>query len=165
MSIKKEYLDDGRKCRATFILPRGIGKNAQKVQIVGEFNRWSHSATPMRKLRNGNFVVILELPICHEYQFRYLVDDMIWMNDSDADRFVPTPFGDSENCVVTTYNESHIEKIKAYQLKPRTSTPNVQPLEKSFSDISSPRPFFSMLTDQLQTMTNRLTKSSLAIES
>ena len=125
MSIKKQYLNDFRKCRVTFILSGGNGKNAKKAQVVGEFNRWSHSATPMKKLKNGTFFAIIELPIYKEYQFRYLLDDNVWMNDSDADRFVPTPFGDSENCVLSTFNDSHIEMIKANQLKPRSATSNV----------------------------------------
>jgi 1,4-alpha-glucan branching enzyme len=125
MSIKKEYLNDYHNCRVTFILPRGIGKNAKKAHVVGEFNKWSHSATPMKKLKNETFFAIIELPIGREYQFRYLLDNKVWMNDSDADRFVPTPFGDSENCVIYTYNDSHIEMIKTNQLKPRSSTSNV----------------------------------------
>jgi len=134
MCIKKEYLNDYSKCRVTFILPRGIGKNAKKAQVVGEFNRWTHSATPMKKLKNGTFVAIIELPIYKEYQFRYLLDNKVWMNDSDADRFVPTPFGDSENCVLSTYKDSHIEMITANQLKPSSATSTVQPLVESFPD-------------------------------
>jgi len=134
MCIKKEYLNEYGKCRVTFILPRESGKNAKKAQVVGEFNKWSHSATPMKKLKNGTFVAIIELPIYMEYQFRYLLDKRVWMNDSDADRLVPTPFGDSENCLLSTFNDSHIEMIKANQLKPRSATSNVQPLLESFPD-------------------------------
>jgi 1,4-alpha-glucan branching enzyme len=134
VSIKKKYLNDysKRKCRVTFLLPKGIGKNAKRAQVVGEFNNWTHSATPMKKLKNGTFVATIELPIGREYQFRYLLDNKVWMNDSDADRFVPAPFGDSKNCVLTTYNDTHIEVIKANQLKPRSSTSNVQPLAEAF---------------------------------
>ena len=168
MSIKKKYLNDysKRKCRVTFLLPKGIGKNAKRAQVVGEFNNWTHSATPMKKLKNGTFVATIELPIGREYQFRYFLDNKVWMNDSDADRFVPTPFGDSENCVLTTYNETHIEVIKANQLKPRSSTSNVQPLADPFLEKSSPpETLFSMLTGQLQTITRLFTKSSLALKS
>ena len=122
MCIKKEYLNDYRKCRVTFILPRGIGKNAKKAHVVGEFNRWTHSANPMKKMKNGTFVAIIELPVYKEYQFRYLLDDKVWLNDSEADRFVPTPFGDSENCVLSTYKDSHIKMITANQLKPSLAT-------------------------------------------
>ncbi len=166
MSIKKEYLNDHRKCKVTFILPRGIGKNAHKAQVVGEFNRWTNSAAPMKKLKNGTFVAIIELPICREYQFRYLLDNKVWMYDSDADRLVPTPFGDSENCVLTTFSDSHIEMIKANQLKPSSSTSNVQPLVESFPDKSPPaETLFSMLTGQLQTIAKLFSKSSLALKS
>jgi hypothetical protein len=42
----------------------------------------------------------LNLEIGREYQFRYLVDDKEWENDMEADKFVPTPYGDSENSVI-----------------------------------------------------------------
>ena len=165
MSIKKEYFNEYRKCRVTFILPREIGKYAQKAHVVGEFNRWTHSATPMKKLKNGTFVAIIELPIHREYQFRYLLDNKVWVNDSDADRFEPTPFGDSENCVLYTFNNSHIEMIKANQLKPRLPTFNLQPLVESFPEKSSPeKTLFSMLAGQFQTITRLFAKSSLALK-
>jgi len=118
VSIKKEYLNDYRKhqCRVTFLIPKKIGKNAKSAHVVGEFNSWSKSNTPMKKLKNGTFVAIIKLPIGREYQFRYLLDNKIWMNDSDADRFVPAPFGNSHNCVLTTYDDTHIEAIKSNQL-------------------------------------------------
>jgi hypothetical protein len=42
----------------------------------------------------------LELEPGREYQFRYLLDKKIWENESDADKSVPTPYGDSENSVI-----------------------------------------------------------------
>jgi hypothetical protein len=135
----------------TFTLPRGIRKKTQKAQVVGEFNEWSHSATPMKKKKNGTFIAIIELPIYREYQFRYLLDDHVWVNDSDADRFIPTPFGDSENCVLTTYNDSHIEMIKEKQLKPKSTIPDVKRPVAPIPDKPSPiEAFLSILTHQIQ---------------
>lgn len=168
MSIKKKYLNDyyNRKCRVIFILPKRIGKNAKKAHVVGEFNNWSYLATPMKKLKNGTFVVTIELPIGREYQFRYLLDNQVWINDLDADRFVPTPFGDSENCVLTTYDDTHLESIKAYQLGTRSSLSNLQPIPESFQEKSSPiETFFSMLTGKLQTMKSFFIKPSLSLKS
>lgn len=168
MSIKKEYLNDynRHKCRVTFLIPKKTGKNAKRAHVVGEFNSWTHSATPMKRLKNGTFVATIELPIGREYQFRYLLDNKIWMNDSDADRFVPTPFGDSENCVLTTYDDTHIEAIKANQLKPWASTSNLHPLMESIQEKSSPiGTLLSMLTGKLETITRIFTKSSLALKS
>ena len=168
MSIKKKYINDccNRKCRVTFQLPKIIGKNIESAQVVGEFNNWTRCATPMKKLKNGNFFATIELPIGREYQFRYLLDNNIWVNDSDADGFVLTPFGDSENCVLTTYDDTHIEAIKASQVKPKSSTSNIQPQAEIFLEKSSPpETLFSMLTDKLQTITRLFAKSSLALKS
>jgi len=126
----------------TFLIPKKIGKNAKIAHVVGEFNNWTQSDAPMKKLKNGTFAATIELPIGREFQFRYLLDNNVWMNDSDADRFVPTPFGDSENCVLTTYDDTHIEAIKANQLKPRSSTSNLQPRMESLQEKSA-------LTDEL----------------
>ena len=32
-----------------------------------------------------------------EYEFRYLLDGVVWQNEIDADGTAPTPFGDSVN--------------------------------------------------------------------
>jgi len=121
LSIKKHYLNDYRTCKVTLMIPEKIGKHSKSAHVLGDFNNWSYSDTPMKKLKNGAFVAVIELPIGREYQFRYLLDNRVWMNDSDADRFVPAPFGESENCVLTTFNDYHIELIKANQLKPRST--------------------------------------------
>ena len=166
MSIGKEFLTDyqNRKCRVTFILPKEISKNAQKAHVVGEFNEWTHSANPMKKMSNGTFIAVIALPMYRDYQFRYLIDNKIWINDSDADRFEPTPFGDSENCVLSTYNNSHIEMIKENQSKPREIKPNIQSLSESHPRKSSPRTFLSIFTEQLLTLTKPFKRSSLALK-
>jgi len=168
VSIKKEYFNDyhRHKCRVTFLIAKKTGENAKRAHVVGEFNGWSPSANPMKKLKNGTFVATIELPIAREYQFRYLLDNEIWMNDSNADRFVPTPFGDSENCVLTTYDDTHIEAIKANQLKPGPSTSNLQPLKESFQEKSSPTDALLLkLRDQLQSIKRIYANSSFALKS
>jgi hypothetical protein len=35
------------------------------------------------------------------YQFRYLLGQSQWENDPDADGYLPTPFEDSQNSVVS----------------------------------------------------------------
>jgi hypothetical protein len=54
----------------------------------------------MKKLKKGAFTTTLNLEKGREYQFRYLLDNKNWENDAGADRFVETPFGDSENSVI-----------------------------------------------------------------
>ena len=56
----------------------------------------------MKKQKDG-FKAVVELEAGKEFQFRYLVDDQLWLNDNAADKYMPTPFG-VENSVVVTLN-------------------------------------------------------------
>ena len=100
MSIQKEYLKKKPLCKVTFCLPAERMENANSVHVVGEFNGWDPSATPMKRGKAGGFKATLNLEPGREYQFRYLVDESVWENDWEADKYVPNPFGNSENCVV-----------------------------------------------------------------
>jgi 1,4-alpha-glucan branching enzyme len=94
MSIKKQYLKSKPVCKVTFRLPGEAAESAESA------NDWNIYATPMRKLKNGSFVVTLDLEPNREYQFRYLLDDETWENDGEADKYVSHPYGDGENSVV-----------------------------------------------------------------
>jgi len=100
MSIKKQYLKSKPVCKVTFRLPGEAAGFAESANIVGEFNDWNIYATPMKKLKTGAFSVTIDLEPNREYQFRYLLEDEIWENDGEADKYVLHPYGDGENSVV-----------------------------------------------------------------
>ena len=100
MSIRKQYLKNKPVCKATFRIPEEMGISAKTAHIVGEFNNWTFFSTPMKKLKSGAFTATLELEPGREYQFRYLLDKKIWENEREADKSVPTPYGNSENSVI-----------------------------------------------------------------
>lgn len=102
MALKKKYLKSKPRCKVTFAVSKEQVRDAGKVCLVGEFNGWNPSATPLRRLKDGSFTRTLDLENGHEYQFRYLIDGEIWISDPEADRFAFSPFGDCENSVVTT---------------------------------------------------------------
>lgn len=91
-------------CKATFSLPVDAAPDAKTVEIVGEFNNWdTKEAVKMKKQKDGFFKAIIELEAGKEYQFRYLVDGKKWINDWEADGYIPSPFG-VENSVVSALN-------------------------------------------------------------
>jgi 1,4-alpha-glucan branching enzyme len=98
--MMKEYLKNDQACKVTFRLPRIAAPDAKSVCIVGDFNNWSIHAHPMRKLKNGDYTITIELEAGREYQFRYLIDEVRWENDWQADKYVRSPYGDSDNSVV-----------------------------------------------------------------
>lgn len=84
-------------CKVTFKIPEHVGNGATMAHVVGAFNDWSTSATPMKRLKNGAFSTTVELEKGRSYQFRYLLGGTRWENDPDADDFLRTPFGNSYN--------------------------------------------------------------------
>ncbi len=98
--IKKEYLEGGKLCKVTFRLPSMAARDAKSVCIVGDFNNWNTHANPMKRLENGDFEISLKIEPKKEYQFRYFIDESKWENDWNADRYVKSPLGDSDNSVV-----------------------------------------------------------------
>ena len=99
-SIKKVYLKTKPTCKVTFRLPEAAVGSAKSVCVVGDFNNWSIHEHPMKKGRNGDYAITLELEKGREYHFRYLIDETVWENDWCADKYVRSPYGDAENSVV-----------------------------------------------------------------
>jgi len=100
MAIRKQFLKSRPICKVTFKIPEEIGNGAKYVHLVGEFNDWSTSATPMKHLKSGTFSVTIDLETGRSYQFRYLIGQSHWTNDPEADDELPTPFGESRNSVI-----------------------------------------------------------------
>ena len=100
MSVTKKYLKTKSICKVTFRLPKEAAASAKSVHLVGEFNDWDAEATPMQRLKNGSFKVMVDLEKDNEYQYRYLLEGCTWENDWDADKYVPSEFSGIENSVV-----------------------------------------------------------------
>ena len=100
MAIKKQYLKRKPICKVTFKIPAEVGNKAKTAILVGEFNNWSFTANSMKRLKDGAFTTTLDLEKGKAYQFRYVLDKNTWKNETDADKFVPSPYGDSDNSVV-----------------------------------------------------------------
>jgi 1,4-alpha-glucan branching enzyme len=99
MGIKKQYLKNKPACKVTFTLPREAAGAAKSVHVVGDFNDWSINANPMRKLKDGTFTATVTIKNSGHYQFRYLLDGVLWENDWGADKYLPNEFG-SDNSVL-----------------------------------------------------------------
>ena len=101
MSLKKQFLKSKPICKVSFRVDATEVSGAKKVQLLGDFNNWDKSTEPMTALKSNDFTAVLELETGKEYQFRYLIDGLVWKNDPQADSFVANSFGE-ENSVVST---------------------------------------------------------------
>ncbi|MEO6488452.1 MAG: isoamylase early set domain-containing protein [Ferruginibacter sp.] len=70
--------------------------------LLGEFNNWNPAeGVQLKKAEDGSFVAELSLTPGKTYEYRYLLNDGRWVNDSNATAF-SQQFGPSvENCVLT----------------------------------------------------------------
>ncbi len=100
IGLTKQYFKSKDVCKVTFRVPGPAAQGANAVSVVGDFNGWKADATPMKRLRDGSFSVVMELPKGREYRFRYLLDGGRWENDWCADRYEPSPFGGDNSVVV-----------------------------------------------------------------
>lgn len=86
--------------KVTFTLAASAIDNAETVAVLGSFNNWDlNKALFLTKEKNGSFKGTIELTKGNAYEYRFLVNNSIWVNDEKATRFVTTPFG-VENCVI-----------------------------------------------------------------
>jgi 1,4-alpha-glucan branching enzyme len=100
MSIKKQFLKSKPLCKVTFALDADAINGAEKVAILGDFNNWNPSTHEMKKLKDGSFKTTIDLETEKEYQFRYLVNDSLWINDNEADKFTYSGVASEENGVL-----------------------------------------------------------------
>ena len=88
--VNKRKLANG-KFRVTFSMPALDG--VTRLNLVGDFNVWSETSTPMAQAADGSWNVALSLEGDREYQYRYLADGATWHNDWAADAYVPNVHG------------------------------------------------------------------------
>ncbi|EAQ64304.1 isoamylase N-terminal domain protein [Marinomonas sp. MED121] len=99
--IEKKYLKSKPVCKVKFALSKEQVANAKSIALVGEFNNWDTSATPMRKQKSGVFASTIDLAVDQTYQFRYLLDGNIWINDESADGYVSSQVSHEANCLIS----------------------------------------------------------------
>lgn len=86
--------------KVTFSLAAQAIESAETVAVLGSFNNWDlNKALFLTKQKNGSFKGTIDLTKGETYEYRFLVNNSIWINDANATQFVPTQFG-VENCIV-----------------------------------------------------------------
>jgi hypothetical protein len=95
--IKKRFFKTKDEVEVTFEYEEAEGVNS--VALVSEHNNWQ--PVEMTRLKRGGFQVKERLPKNGRFQFRYLVNGEMWLNDDEADEYVGNEHG-SQNSVVDT---------------------------------------------------------------
>ncbi len=99
-SMNKQNVSPKSVCKVIFRLPKEAAPGAKTVSIVGDFNKWNITETKMKRLKNGDFTLTLELPCDREYSFRYLIDTNQWEKNWFADKHIPSETEDNDSAII-----------------------------------------------------------------
>jgi 1,4-alpha-glucan branching enzyme len=94
--IQKKYFKTKNYCKVKFSIQN---KTAETIAIVGLNSDWQNLIAMIQK-KDGSFVAEINLPKDSVHEFKYLVNQDEWLNDTTADSFAPNSFGDT-NSVIT----------------------------------------------------------------
>ena len=97
MAVDKQPATNGMTL-VTFRIPAEAG--ATTAQVLGDFNGWS--PTDLQPSPTGGYELSLELESGRTYRFRYLLDEVRWENDWQADSYVPNEYGGDDSLIDLT---------------------------------------------------------------
>jgi 1,4-alpha-glucan branching enzyme len=113
--------------RVIFELPACIW--ADHIYLVGDFNHWSATATPMHQGRDGVWQATVDLPYGSQCEFRYLVDGQ-WKSDYHADFLTRNAYGSQNSMVIACLPADDLlfERISSQVWEPTTPPPDPLPV-------------------------------------
>jgi 1,4-alpha-glucan branching enzyme len=120
------------KVRVTFALPASIW--ADTIHLVGDFNNWSTTTTPLQ-LEDRTWNVTLDLEPGRSFHYRYLINQTEWVNDWQTDALATSEGGTDNSVVITVLDdsESPFLELAAGRDDPRTR-PRLRIIQGGLSD-------------------------------
>ncbi len=94
--VLKTYYKTKDYCKVKFSFKI---ENAETVEILGLNRDWQKSIT-MSKKKDGSFSADVTLPKDSKHEFKYLVNETVWLNEPEADGQQPNLFGGSNSVIV-----------------------------------------------------------------
>lgn len=94
--VQKTYYKTKDYCKVKFSFK---AEQAETIAILGLNSDWENSVTMSRK-KDGIFSADVNLPKDSTHEFKYLVNETLWLNDPEADKEVPNEFGGSNSVIV-----------------------------------------------------------------
>jgi len=112
----------GRKVEVTFRMPPL--DDVVELYLCGDFNDWQINAIPLTLESDGTWVARVVLEAGKSYHFRYRDSQGRWLNDREADGYVPNDFGSEDSVLDLTIAEKQPSKPKPAK---KTATSKAQP--------------------------------------
>jgi len=103
--VKKTYYKTKDYCRVKFSFEVENADNSvlrqalNSVKILGLNSDWQNSVI-MSKKKDGSFSADVILPKESRHEFKYLVNETVWLNEPEADAEEANEFGGSNSVIV-----------------------------------------------------------------
>jgi hypothetical protein len=94
--VHKTYYKTKDYCKVKFSFNV---ESAETVEILGLNSDWQNSVL-MNKKKDGSFSTDVNLPRDSKHEFKYLVNETLWLNDPEADSEAPNIYGGSNSVIV-----------------------------------------------------------------
>ena len=94
--VQKTYYKTKEYCKVKFSLTADA---AETIEILGLNSDWKNSVI-MSKKKDGSFSADINLPKDSTHEFKYLVNETLWLSDPEADKEVPNEFGGSNSVII-----------------------------------------------------------------
>jgi predicted flap endonuclease-1-like 5' DNA nuclease len=115
-----------------FLLPAEVAAGATSGILLGEFNNWdSNSGVALKKQKDGSLKASLSLQ-SGSYEYRYLLNDGRWVNDTQASKYTYISQFEIENCVIEVVAEEapKAKAVKAVAVEVVAEAPKADDLTK-----------------------------------
>jgi hypothetical protein len=93
--IQKTYFKTKDYCKVKFSIEN---ETAETIAVIGLNSDWENSIA-MSKKKDGSFVAEVNLPKDSVHEFKYLVNQDQWLNDTTADSFAPNAYGETNSVI------------------------------------------------------------------
>ena len=97
MAVSKKFLKSKPVCKVTFAYD---APEVEELALVGDFNNWDATATPLKKLKNGTFKVVINLETEKSYEYKYLSNGE-YFNDPEPEALIFNEYANTENSLLT----------------------------------------------------------------
>ncbi|MGI8952557.1 MAG: isoamylase early set domain-containing protein [Chitinophagaceae bacterium] len=94
--VQKTYFKTKDYCKVKFVFNL---EDAETVEILGLNSDWENSIV-MSKKKDGSFTCDVSLPKNTQHEFKYLVNEALWVNEPEADSENPNVFGGSNSVII-----------------------------------------------------------------
>ena len=94
--VQKTYFKTKDYCKVKFTFSI---EDAETVEILGLNSDWENSIV-MSKKKDGSFSSEVSLPKNTEHEFKYRVNETLWLNEPEADKEITNEYGSINSVIV-----------------------------------------------------------------